>query len=148
MEKREIIEKIKGEFASVIGNWYDKSERRIYIDIDKKNLTVFTKFLFDDLRMRFITASGVDTRENIEILYHFGFDQYGLVISLRVALPKPKPEIESIVSIIKGAEWIEREIWELLGVNFLNHPNLKRLLMSEDWPEGKYPLRRDYKEED
>jgi len=146
MGKREIIEKIKNKFASVIGNWYDKSERRIYIDIDKKNLNNLARFLFDDLRMRFITASGVDTRENIEILYHFSFDQYGLVISLRVALPKSKPEIESITSIIKGAEWIEREIWELLGVHFINHPDLERLLMSEDWPEGKYPLRRDYKE--
>ena len=39
------------------------------------------------------------------------------------------------------AEWIEREIWEMLGINFKGHPNLKRLLLAEDWPEDKYPLR-------
>ena len=68
------------------------------------------------------------------------------MISLRVLTGnKEKPEMESITSIIKGAEWIEREIWELLGVNFKGHPNLKRLLLDKTWPEGKYPLRREEK---
>ncbi|MDI6641206.1 MAG: NADH-quinone oxidoreductase subunit C [Elusimicrobiota bacterium] len=46
--------------------------------------------------------------------------------------------------IIKGAEWIEREIWEMLGINFKNHPNLKRLLLATDFPEGIYPLRQKW----
>lgn len=146
MAKVKILEAIKERFALVIDKWWDKSEKRIYLDIDKKDLISLTKFLFEDLKARFITASGVDTRKAIEILYHFSFDSLGLIISLRVKLSKPQPEVESLTSLIKGAEWIEREIFELLGVNFLNHPDLRRLLMSEDWPEGKYPLRRDFKE--
>jgi len=44
---------------------------------------------------------------------------------------------------MKCAEWIEREIHEMFGVNFKGHPNLKHLLLKDDWPEGNYPLRRD-----
>ncbi|MDH5174469.1 MAG: NADH-quinone oxidoreductase subunit C, partial [Elusimicrobiota bacterium] len=92
---------------------------------------------------RLATATGIDTRKNIEILYHFSFDSSGTIISLRTLIDKKNPEIESVTPIIKGAEWIEREMHELLGVNFRNHPNLKRLLLPEDWPERKYPLRRE-----
>ncbi len=76
--------------------------------------------------------------------YHFSHDETGRIFSLRTFVDKKNPEIESISSIIKGAEWIEREIYELLGVNFRNHPNLKRLLLDEDWPEGKRFKRASY----
>jgi NADH-quinone oxidoreductase subunit C len=54
---------------------------------------------------------------------------------------KDNPEVDSITPLFPGAEWIEREMWEMLGIKFKGHPNLKRLLLSDDWPEGKYPLR-------
>ena len=82
-------------------------------------------------------------RGGVEILYHFDFYQLPVVFSVRVFLKKPKCEVDSLASIIKGTEWIEREIAELLGVHFKNHPNMKHLLLLDDWPEGNYPLRRD-----
>jgi NADH:ubiquinone oxidoreductase subunit C len=85
---------------------------------------------------------------NIEILYHFSIEYINLLISLRVKLRREKPVIHSLTSVFKGANWIEREIHEILGVEFKGHPDLRRLLLSEDWPEGVYPLRRDYKEWD
>ncbi len=60
---------------------------------------------------------------------------------------KKNPQIDSITPIIQGAEWIEREMWELLGINFVGHPNLVHLLLMDDWPEGKFPLRHDHKHE-
>ncbi|MCX6358013.1 MAG: NADH-quinone oxidoreductase subunit C, partial [Candidatus Aureabacteria bacterium] len=50
---------------------------------------------------------------------------------------------DSLAPVLKAAEWIEREIHEMLGVRFTGHPNLKRLLLADDMPEGRYPLRRD-----
>ena len=47
----------------------------------------------------------------------------------------------------EAAEWIEREMWELLGISFRDHPDLRHLVLQDDWPEGKYPLRRDYRKE-
>ena len=87
-------------------------------------------------------ATAQDTPQGLEILYHFSFDQTGQVISVRVLITdKKNPQIDSIAVLFKGAEWIEQEMWELLGINFIGHPNLKRLLLAEEWPEGKFPLR-------
>ncbi|MCK9615713.1 MAG: NADH-quinone oxidoreductase subunit C, partial [Candidatus Omnitrophica bacterium] len=47
----------------------------------------------------------------------------------------------------KSSDWVEREIHELLGINFKGHPNLKHLLLDDDWPKDSYPLRKDYKNE-
>jgi len=140
---KEILEEIKGKFSSQILNIFEKSPRRVYVDVNPKNIKQIAEFIFRGLGARFAIASGVDTPDGIEILYHFSFDSAGKIVTLRTKIDKQNPEIESITPIIKGAEWIEREIWELLGVRFKNHPNLKRLLLSEDWPEGKYPLRRE-----
>jgi len=140
---KEILAKIKDRFSTRVLKVFEKSPRRIYIDFDSKDITEVVNFLFRDLGGRLSTATGIDTRDSIELLYHFSFDSSGTIISLRVLLDRNNPEIESITPILKGAEWIEREIHELLGVRFKNHPNLNRLLLSEDWPEGKYPLRRE-----
>jgi len=84
----------------------------------------------------------------MEILYHFLIEDINLLISLRVKIQKPKLEIDSLSPIFEGANWIEREMHEILGINFRGHPDLRRLLLPDDWPDGVYPLRRDYKEWD
>ena len=82
----------------------------------------------------------------IELLYHFSHDASGTVVSLRLTLPdKTNPEIESISSLFLGAHWIEREVHELMGVNFIgNNDQAKHLLLPEDWPAGAYPLRKNF----
>ena len=87
----------------------------------------------------------MDSKEGYEIIYHFSLDKTGLIINLDVVIPKDKPEIDSIVPVTRGAEWIEREMFDILGIKFKGHPNLTRFLMADDWPKGKYPLRRDQK---
>jgi len=55
------------------------------------------------------------------------------------------PAIESITPFLPGAEWIEREVHDVFGIDFKNHPNLTRLILADDWPEGVYPERKDAK---
>jgi NADH:ubiquinone oxidoreductase subunit C len=144
MTWKEIKKQIKNRFDKNILKWFEHNDNRIYVDIKPEDLVDFTQFLFKELRARFIIASGVDTpRGGIEILYHFDFFQLPQVFSLRVFLKKPEIEVESISPVITGAKWIEREVHELLGVNFKNHPDMRHLILPEDWPEGNYPLRRD-----
>lgn len=144
MTWKEIKKDIKDKFDSKILKWYEHNDNRIYVDIGGEDLVEFSKYIFKELKARFIIASGVDTpRGEVEILYHFDFFQLPQVFSLRVFLKKPKLEIDSITPVILGAQWIEREIHELLGINFKNHPDLKHLLLPDDWPKGNYPLRRD-----
>jgi len=139
-----VVEKIEGKFSDKILKSYEKSAVRIYLDFKPEDIPEVAQFVFKDLGCRFIIASGTDTPAGIEILYHFSYDQQGKVISLRTLITdKKNPQMASIAKIIKGAEWIEREIWELLGVNFIGHPDLRHLLLIDDWPAGKYPLRKD-----
>jgi len=139
----EAIEEVKEKLGNKIKNFSEKNNQRCYININPKDIFESVKIMSTNLGFRFATATGIDTKEGIEILYHFSHDKTGKITTFRVVLTnKEKPEIESITPILKGAEWIEQEIWEMLGVNFKGHPNLKRLLLAEDWPEGNYPLRQ------
>lgn len=135
-------ERIKEGLGPKILNWDEKRPNRIFLSIDKKDIFAVTEFLFKKLGLRFSIASGMQTAKGFEILYHFSHDQKGELFSLRVLIEeKDKPAIDSITPLFPGAEWVEREIWEMLGIDFTNHPNLKRLLLAEDWPENEYPLR-------
>ncbi len=138
----DVVARIREKFTKNILKFYEHSTRRIYIDFKPQDIPTAVEFLFKTLGCRFAIASGIDTPAGIEILYHFSYDKDGKMITLRTLIPDRKhPEIESITPIITGAEWIEREMWELLGINFKNHPNLKHLLLIDEWPEGDYPLR-------
>ena len=143
MKRQEIIENIKVRAGKDMLDLVDRSRRRVYVTVKKEILPKIVRYLFNEAKIRFVIASGVDTREAIEILYHFSVDEIGLIVSVRVILDKSNLEVDSLTSIMKCAEWIEREIHELLGVNFKGHPNLKHLLLKDDWPKGNYPLRRD-----
>src|SRR3989338_5021524 len=143
MKRESIIENIKVRSGKDLLEFSDKSRKRVYFTINKDILAQIVRYLFNDVKARFSTASGVDTRKAIEILYHFSIDDIGLIITLRVILDKSNLEIESLTPLIKCAEWIEMEIHEMFGVNFKGHPNLKHLLLKDYWPEGNYPLRKD-----
>ena len=148
MKKENILNEIKKKFKNDIIHLFDKSKTRVYIDIKPSSLKAIASNIFKDLGARFSIASGVDTRVDIEILYHFTLELQNFIISLRVKLDRKKPEIESLTSVFEAANWIEREINELLGVNFKGHPELKRLLLPDEWPKKVYPLRSEYKEWD
>ena len=93
-----------------------------------------------------MSVSGTDFSEYIELTYHlFSSVNSGEVI-LKTRLERNNPEIASISFIYTTANWHERETYDLLGVKFSNHPNLKRILLPEEW-KG-HPLRKDYKMED
>ena len=148
MNRQEILQALKERFPEDVTGVYEKSAKRVYVEIKPSAIVGMAQFIFKEIGARFIIASGVDARNHMEILYHFAEEDIDLVISLRVHLPKTKLEIDSLTPVFTAAQWIEREMHELLGINFLGHPELKPLLLPEDWPEGVYPLRKDYKEWD
>ncbi len=139
-----LIEEIKNKLSDKIISFQEKTKDKFYIEIKPEDLKFCAGVFYNSFGMRLITASATDARNNVEILYHFTYDTTGLVFSLRVFLRDKKDLfVDSLAPMLKGAEWIEREIHELLGVNFIGHPNLKHLLLSDDWPKNNYPLRHD-----
>ena len=129
-----VAEDLKSKFGEKILNIERKSDRRLYVDVEIQAIVPVTSYVFRELDSRFMIASGLDTPRGVmEILYHHAFDKDDCVVTLRVFVDKENPEVDSVTSIIPGTEWIEREMWELLGINFKNHPNLKHLLLQPEW---------------
>lgn len=87
-----------------------------------------------------ITA--IDWRDRIEVVYQLTSLASNQKLALRVDLDRDRPEVDSLSGIWKGAEFQEREAFDLMGVVFRGHPDLRRILLPEDW-DG-YPLRKDY----
>ena len=148
MAREEILHELSERFPDDIGRVVETSAKRVYIDVTANSIVQIATYLFQDIGARFNIASGVDGRHHMEILYHFTVEDINVVMSLRVTLPKTQLEIDSLTSVFTAAYWIEREIHEMLGIHFIGHPNLSRLVLPEEWPEGVYPLRKDYQEWD
>jgi NADH-quinone oxidoreductase subunit C len=148
MTREEVLNGIQTRFGDRILDFFEKSAKRVYIDLAPVDIMPVASHLFRELGARFHIASGVDTRFHLEVLYHFSVETLNLLVTLRVRLDKKAPRVDSLAPLIKGAAWIEREMHELLGIDFAGHPDLRRLLLSEEWPEGVYPLRQDYQEWD
>jgi NADH-quinone oxidoreductase subunit C len=78
----------------------------------------------------------------MEVVYNLYSIPYHHHLMIKVTLPRDRPEIDSVSHIWKTANWHEREVFDMYGISFKNHPDLRRILMPADW-EG-YPLRKDY----
>ena len=144
MEIDNIIEKIKPGLGKGMLDFQRKSNRRAYIGINPEVVREASRLMLEELGARFQIATGVDTREGVEIMYHWAMDRDDCVITFRTLLEHEKPQIDSISEFCRAAEWIEREMWELLGIQFNGHPDLRHLLLDDDWPEGDYPLRKNH----
>ena len=123
----------------------ESTPRRLYAKVRASDVPAVTRVMLGELDARLQTATGVDAPpETIELLYHWALDSADCVVTVRTRVDRDAPEIDSIAPVCVAAEWIEREMWELLGIRFRDHPDLRHLLLDDDWPEGRYPLRRDY----
>jgi Ni,Fe-hydrogenase III component G len=140
----EVVEGLKSKFGDAIVDVYEKSARRTYVTVDTGRFPDVAEHVYKDLGARLAIATGMDMEDRFEILWHFCFDNANHILNLRVILDHDRPSLESIAVRVPAAEWIEREMWELLGIEFRNHPDMRHLLLTDDWPEGKYPLRLDY----
>ena len=146
MTREDVLSRIKATLQDRLLGLEERSVKRVFIEVLPNDVPEASRLMFQDLQARFQIATGVDSPTAIEVLYHWALDSLGCVVTVRTRLNRENPEIESIAPLCPAAEWIEREMWELLGIRFRNHPDLRHLLLRDDWPEGKYPLRRDYKE--
>ena len=146
MSEEKALLSIQNKFGSTLVDVFQKNERRVYITVDKKDVPAICRFMFESLGGRLAIATAIDARSGMEILYHFMFPKDYQLITVKTKVKKSSMEIESIAPFLEAANWIEREMHDILGLNFTNHPDPRRILMADDWPEGDYPLRRDFKE--
>ena len=144
MDKFDIITAIQRQLGDRILAVLRKSDQRIYIDIAPQSVQEASRLMLDEFAARLQIATGMDSSDGYEVLYHWALDKEGFVITLRVLLDHDSAELDSIALMCPAAEWIEREMWELLGIQFRGHPDMRHLLLADDWPEGNYPMRRNH----
>ena len=95
-------------------------------------------------RFGFVTA--VDFGDDFELVYRLQSTRFGVGLSLKTEVPRDEPAIETITDLWPGANWDEREVYDLMGVEFVGHPDLRRILLPDDW--AGHPLRKDYRDDD
>ncbi|MBC6410775.1 MAG: NADH-quinone oxidoreductase subunit C [Ekhidna sp.] len=122
------------------------------LEITKDSILPVCQLLHENEKTYFDALScltGLDNgskAKTMEVIYNLYSIPYDLHLALKVILDREKPEIESVTSIWKAADWHERESYDLLGITFGNHPDLRRILLPADW-EG-HPLKKDYEEQE
>ena len=105
-----------------------------------KEMQVHPSLYFDMLSC--ITGIDNGAAADMEVAYNLYSIPFGHALMIKVSVDRSNPKIESVNHLWRSANWLEREVFDMYGITFLNHPDLRRILMPADW-EG-YPLRKDY----
>jgi NADH-quinone oxidoreductase subunit C len=124
-----------------------KSDRNeLTLEIAPSRIVSVCGFLkYDQSFVRLSTVTGVDrypAEPRFEVVYHLHSIERNQRLRLKCRLSGADPVIESVTSVWRSANWYERETFDLFGIRFINHPDLRRILMPEGW-DG-HPLRKDY----
>jgi len=144
MPDKPIIDVLKEKLGDMIKSIEQPRKRRIYLFVDRDDVQDAARTIFYDMGGRLCTASAIDTPQGVEIIYHFYLDHDQMMVNLKTLAPRPDLITKSVGAVFKAAEWIEREIMDFFGVKFEGHPDPRKLLIADDFPEGLYPFRCDY----
>ncbi|RMG42132.1 MAG: NADH-quinone oxidoreductase subunit C [Planctomycetota bacterium] len=165
MKPEEIFDVLRERFGEDIIRRLDTEHGDPWVEVKPESITEVARFCRDDQRLQFDHLNnlcGVDYLEpdprkaakagfepHLEIVYHLSSYTLRHTITLKVILPRWKddqpgklPEVPSVCSVWAIAEWHEREAFDLVGVRFVGHPDLRRILLPVDWVG--HPLRKDY----
>lgn len=139
----------------LVGSWYpelefsEENSEFLNITVPPDALHGLMKQLKDDERTQFdylFCLSGVDWTDSLGVIYHLESTVHRHIVVVRVyTSDRENPTLDTVSDIWATAEFHEREVFDFFGIVFRNHPNLKRLFLTDDW-EG-YPLRKDYEDE-
>jgi Ni,Fe-hydrogenase III large subunit/Ni,Fe-hydrogenase III component G len=119
----------------------------LHFVVAKNAIRSVANALFNQLHARYLIAIGTDKRPatgDFSVMHAFSLDREHLYILLESPVAEDDPRIDSITPVAPGADWAEREFQDLIGVHPEGHPDPRRLLLPDDWPEGLHPLRRDF----
>ena len=127
---------------------YEEGGEMLNLFIEASEFKEFAQVIFNDDNLAFdymFCLTCVDWKTHLTMVYHLESTKHRHIIVIKSKLDRENPEIETVCDIWRTAELLEREVYELFGVRFLNHPDLRRLLLTDDF-EG-WPLRKDFEDE-
>ncbi|MDP3930470.1 MAG: NADH-quinone oxidoreductase subunit C [Bacteroidota bacterium] len=142
MENEELIAQVQTRFPEasiVLGNDFPE------VSIDSKQLLPVLQTLKTEPSLAFnflFCETCVDWKTHFTMVYHLESTTHRHNLVIKANLDRVQPEIETACHLYRAAELHEREIFDLFGIIFTNHPHLRRILLTDDWVG--YPLRKDY----
>ena len=148
MNNLDLLNKIKAKFPSVEEfkkENYTVADGVLTLNVPSDKFLELSKELKNDQEFDFdslMCLSGVDYPDRFETVYHLSSIDLKHKITLKVALNKTAPKVESVTGIWETANWHEREAYDMFGIIFNNHPDLRRILTVEGTTD--FPLRKDY----
>jgi NADH:ubiquinone oxidoreductase subunit C len=144
MDRAETQKILTDLFGNRIKGLVTPGLRRMFVTLETKDLLETCRLIRDRVGITHLsTITGLDTGKEFEVLYHFATRD--LVLTLRVAVGRDHPLLPTLLGLYPAAVFYEREVHDLLGLYFEGHPDLRPLVLPEGWPEGVYPLRKDWK---
>lgn len=150
MDAKEIYAALEQRFPGKVGDF--KGEvLEPYLTVDGAAIVDVCRFLRDGSTLKFevlsdLTALDWPKDEKVQVVYHLFSYTFNHQIVLKVDLPRDLPKVATVEGVWKVANWFEREVYDLFGVIFDGHSDLRRIMLPEDWTG--YPLRKDYVEQE
>ncbi len=143
----ELLDQIQSEYQGEVTGSRADSDVDAWTQVPAEDIREMARFIMETWDpVHLSTITGVDNGRQIELLYHFVTN--GISLNVRAAVDKGVDRIETITPLVPAAIMYEREVQEMLGVEIAGHPDPRRLVLPEDWPDGDYPLRREGVEDD
>jgi NADH-quinone oxidoreductase subunit C len=150
MDAKEIYAALEKQFPGKVRDF--KGEvLEPYLTADGDSIIEVCRFLRDGTGLNFevlsdLTALDWPKEEKIQVVYHLFSYSRNHQIVIKVDLPRDNPRVSTVESVWKVANWFEREVYDLFGVIFEGHSDLRRIMLPEDWTG--HPLRKDYVEQE
>ena len=139
---KQVLTNLKTKFGDRV-EIHEHNDRRAYVTVSNEDWIEVLRYMYEVEGGRLTTATGSDRPTGVELLYHFAIDTDAIVVNIRTTLKKPFPKIESLAPHYYAADFIEREIFDFLGVEFEGHPDPRKILSSHDRPADFHAMRRD-----
>jgi NADH-quinone oxidoreductase subunit C len=141
---KDVYERIKGKFPDAVVQVVEVPGDA-YCVVKAESIVAVSRWLRDDPETRFdllSSLSGTDDTKNLWVVYHLYSIPKNQRAVLKVQADRANPSVPSVVGVWRTADWHEREAYDMYGIVFEGHPDLRRILLPEDWPG--FPLRKDY----
>jgi NADH-quinone oxidoreductase subunit C len=143
----------QAELKDIITGWlpgaaFDETGQWLNVNVEAKDLHQLALQLRDDNSTAFnycFCLTCVDWKTHLSMVYHLDSTKYRHQVVLKVKLDAAKPEVDTVSDLWKTADFHEREVYEMFGVHFNNHPDLRLLILPDGW-EGKNPLRKNFED--
>jgi Ni,Fe-hydrogenase III component G len=146
-EAQQVRQELVSRFPQLDSTSRVTRARRLWVEVSYAEFDSVFAYLVKDLKfVTLCTITGFDEAPKLAVTYHIA-DADGVICNLKTAVDRDQPVLRSIMPVFANAEIYERELVDLLGFKVEGLPEGKRYPLPDSWPEGQYPLRKDWKNE-